>query len=857
MLLVPNHQRQAAVKAAWAERQRAAGHSLWHTPRIFTFNQYCERALGETWSLHGTPDRLLPAGAEWAALRRGDERRDAGGSGEARALLTSIRTLADWGITGFSRARHVSPEAELLADALTRLENLARDAQRRPLRAWLADLPAGTDGLCVAGEGDLPAAQRAVLRRLGAQALPRSTLAAGLSIATAKHDQHELEMIGAWCRAQLERDPDCRLLVVDARLRQRRALYERMLSQTLTPSQWLEPAARAPSTAFAIEGGKPLAEFPLIAHALLTLRLLTGRLRFDEIVQWARQPFLDGKRPDGSDAYSGVNLEAAVRMGRRLEYGAAELAAELERAPAAAVWGMRLREAAQPLTASRTPAEWAPRLLAALRALGWPGARPLRSDEQQTLARWHALLDEYSALGVWLTRAAADVAVATLAELAAERNFDAASVAAPVTLTESHGDPIVRYDGIWVAGLDGAQWPPPPKPDVFIPLHLQVAAGVPWASAAGQTRAARASLAAWRAATGSLVCSWAELEGDAQRTPSPLLARVADAAPYSGPAHTPSLAARLHLPQPVPLEDVRGVPVDTQAPVQGGTKPLTLQAECGFRAYGEVRLAALPLEVPIPGIDPRDRGTLLHKALELVWRELEGHGKLVMLDARVLGATTIPQAVQAAIVAVFHGYVPPEIRAALERERHRLERLIHALLEVERTRSAFDVESLETRREVSIGGGTFEVRIDRIDRVEGGHAILDYKTGEPRPLGWDEERPREPQLLAYLMAERGRDVQALASVSLTRNRARFSGKSARKGLLPGVNGLNPSKEPSEKIDAAWRDDTGRWLHALQMLAAEYLSGTAPVRPGNVCRTCQLTVLCRRVELSSVDIEEAP
>ena len=240
---------------------------------------------------------------------------------------------------------------------------------------------------------------------------------------------------------------------------------------------------------FAIEGGRPLPEFPLIAHALLTLRLLTGRLRFDEVVRWLRLPFLDG-----DDVMAGAAIEASLRNGRKLEFGAEELAAFLERdcrrgrrggargAPAPAMHDAGRRRGA-------APAEWSPRLLAALRQLGWHGARPLRSDEQQTVDRWHALLDEYSALGPWLSQATLSDAVATLADLAAERNFDPASVEAPVTLTESHDDPVVRYDGIWVAGLDAAQWPPPPRPDVFIPLRLQVAAGVPWASAAAQTAA--------------------------------------------------------------------------------------------------------------------------------------------------------------------------------------------------------------------------------------------------------------------------------------------------------------------------------------------------------------------------------
>ena len=48
--------------------------------------------------------------------------------------------------------------------------------------------------------------------------------------------------------------------------------------------------------------------------------------------------------------------------------------------------------------------------------------------------------------------------------------------------------------------------------------------------------------------------------------------------------------------------------------MRGGVRPLTLQAECGFHAYGELRLGARELEEPAPGIDRRTRGQLLHKA---------------------------------------------------------------------------------------------------------------------------------------------------------------------------------------------------------------------------------------------------
>lgn len=855
-LIVPSPQRQAAIRAAWVQAQRDAGRTLWNTPRILTFGQFAERLLQEQWARAKLPDRLLPPGAEWACIR--ESRHDAGGAAEARALLNSVRTLFDWRIATAPRALGLSPESELLTEALAALDRLATEQNRRPMRAWLDELQAPTETLLSAGVANLPTAARDTLRRLGAlEATPISgnevAGSAPVSIATAQNDEHELELIASWCRTELERDPGRRLLIVDAKLRQRRGLYERLLSQTLAPSDWIAPAARTASTVFAIEGGRPMSEFPLIAHALLTLRLLTGRLRFDEVVRWVRLPFIDGE-----DVMAGSAIEACLRDGRRLDFHGEELAAFLERAAGAAPGALaaRLRQALATLSGQRrTPAEWSPRLLTALRQLGWYGARALRSDEQQTVNRWHALLDEYSALGPWLAQATASEAVATLVDLAGERNFDAASVEAPVTLTESHDDPVVRYDAIWVAGLDAAQWPPAPRPDVFIPLHLQVAAGVPWASAAAQTRVARQSLAAWRSSTDRLVCSWAQLEGDAHRTPSPLLIHLRERADYVPESRIVPLAALLHRPELEAIEDEQGVRVDTSRPVTGGVKPLALQADCGFRAYGEMRLGAEALETPAPGLDARERGMLLHKALELVWIKLVGHFELTAAEKEVL-RPTIADSVAAAVVAVFRGYVPVELQPAVERETHRLEKLIESLLERERTRAPFTVEKLEARREVVIGGGQFELRIDRIDSIEGGgYAILDYKSGEPRSLRWQGEEVRDPQLLAYLMAERGRNVQALANVSLANGRAKFTGKSSHTGLLPGVNGLpgmNPNKVPPEQIAAAWEMETGRWLHGLQMLAAAYLAGHAPVQPAaDVCRNCHLTTLCRRVELANL------
>ncbi len=822
-----------------------------------TFPQFADESLGDAWAESGAPDQLLPPGAEWACVR--ELRREQGGAAEARALLSSVRTLHDWRIRVTPQALAGSPEGELLASALGALDELSRAQRRKPLRAWLDTLAAPPGRLLVAGGEDLPLGQRKTLQRLGAEFVADDVAAHPVEVAAAEDDEHELDLIAAWCRAQLEEDPARRLLIVDAKLRQRRELYERLLSQALTPSEWFGVRARDISTAYSIEGGRAFSEFPLIAHVLLTLRLLTGRSRFDEVVRWLRQPFLDGK-----DVLAGVAIEAALRGGRKLEFSALELCALLEResagAPTAAL-AARLRRAAAQLSEERnSPTEWAPRIAGALRLLGWPGARPLRSDEQQTLNRWHALLDEFASLSAWLPRMEGAEAVAIITELAAERRFDPASTDAPVTITESHENPVARYDGIWVTGLDSGQWPAAPRPDVFIPLGLQRAAGIPWASAAGQTNVARASLTAWRAATDRLVCSWARLDGDAHRTPSPLLTRLREAAPYLAPTTARPLAQAVRKPQEEPIEDTRGVAIDTLRPVAGGVKPLTLQSECGFHAYAEMRLNAERLEEPAPGLDPRQRGMLLHKALELVWIKLDGHYKIKDTETALL-RPLIGDSVEAAVVSVFRGYVPEELRLAVDREKLRLERLIADLIDEERKRPNFVIEKLEARRELKLAGGTFDLRIDRIDSIEGGgYAILDYKSGEPRPLDWDDARIRDPQLVAYLLATPELDVQALANVSLTLGRAKFTGRASRKGLLPGVNGLPgmpANKVPAEEIDAAWLRELSRWTQSVESLAADYLAGRAPVEPANdVCRHCHLTILCRRVELASEDAPDA-
>ncbi|EFK94928.1 hypothetical protein LDC_3070, partial [sediment metagenome] len=94
----------------------------------------------------------------------------------------------------------------------------------------------------------------------------------------------------------------------------------------------------------------------------------------------------------------------------------------------------------------------------------------------------------------------------------------------------------MRFDALWVCGLDAARWPPPTAPDPFLPRLAQLSQRVPRASAEIAAHDARATLQRLLASAPEVMLSVAEIDDDAPLLPSPLLDGVAfEAAPARWP----------------------------------------------------------------------------------------------------------------------------------------------------------------------------------------------------------------------------------------------------------------------------------------------------------------------------------
>ena len=860
--MVPTRQRSHAVRLAHAAAQLHRGTRVWASPDVLAapawLRRECERraqAAPDEWP------RLLAATEEWWLWR--EVAREATGLApflSIEALAESLRgataRAADWGIELTGGAP--GGEAELLRAAQRLFLGRCRELGAASVGALLARLETSAASPPPLLRGfDVPPR---VLARLGARAATNREAASSPPAREPRavrtpSAQAQLDAIADWCRAHLRAHPDARLLVVLPGAAAARERLAALIQGALDPAATL--GTRDPGRGLvAIEGGEPLGSLPLPAQALASLQILSGAdTELGALARWLTSPYWAAPRAATRAALALFLRERGVAsLDLRGLLGTLQLVSR-DLKPAARELESLLRRAAGLLgEGSASPRRWSEHFETALAALGWPGPLPSDSALQQTRLRWRELLEEFGALAASTGSLGRDVAIAELRALAAHTAYRPADEDAPVTISPMFADPVVVYDGIWVGSLSADVLPMPVAPDPFLPLAAQLAAGMPEASAAARRSQANALLRAWRGATRELTLSVPGLDGDLEVLPSPCLA---------GLALTEERPRALWLPLSLhredcleAREDASGAPFTAPGPLPAGTRALTLQNDCAFRAYAELRLGARPAETTEPGVPMDQRGLLLHSALQLLWERLH--------DSATLGALT-PEALKALIgecVAGAARSLQVEVRGrrrrgrpvpdgqfdlfsvlspALTRECRRAEALILRLCELERTRAPFTVQAVEQVAELALGGARVRLRLDRVDSIALGRVVLDYKSGKPGSPDWLGERPTHPQLLAYLAAL-GSEVVALATVNLTAREVRFTGVAAAANLLPRVRSL-PPVTGAAALD--WAQQLKRWRLVLERLIQAFLAGEAQVDPApGACDYCHLTDLCR-------------
>jgi probable DNA repair protein len=373
---------------------------------------------------------------------------------------------------------------------------------------------------------------------------------------------------------------------------------------------------------------------------------------------------------------------------------------------------------------------------------------------------------------------------------------------------------------------------------------------VPQADAASALELDRRITEGWLAAAPEVVVSHARMKDDAELSPSPLIASIEACGEeaLAIPAFD-SLREALHRARAlerVPDGDAPPAPPGTY---RGGTALFRDQAACPFRAFARYRLGSKPAETPQPGIDARARGTLVHAVLAEVWNELEDKARLDSIDAQTLEEVLL-RAADAAVAKV-RGSRPGVLEgrfATLERDR--LAALARDWLAFEKGRGDFAVVATERKAPLTFGGITVNAKLDRLDRLgDGGHAVLDYKTGEAKVGDWLGDRPGEPQLPMYALAAE-EPVRAIAFARVKPGAFEFCGLADAEGLLPKVKTIAKNQSQLAKRYRDWNELVAKWRVELDTLGREFAAGVARVDPkGGVqsCRNCDQQLFCRIAE----------
>jgi len=888
-----------SLLADYERRMLAAGRSAWPTPAVLPLTAWLQECYAEA-ALRGLEPlpRLLSAEQEeqvWAAIIRQDGDVLLRADATARRVRSSWKLLRDWRLDLSDRGFDDNENGA----AFRRWAGRFSAHCNRQEQVSASDLPALLGPLVARGACTLP--ERLLLAGFYERVPALETLTAALRQAgcsvewielagqtgrtqrvRADDALHEMALAAGWARQLLKTDPHARIGIVAPDLSACRTKLDHVLRKTLAPGTLL-PGAPGGQQPWNLSLGRPLSEEPVIVTAFGLLALtqapadtaalgvLLGSPHWalprdvsERSAELGRRALLDRRLRSIGEAE--VYLRT-VRFEARREnqdglpepWNSPSLAAVLD----------DLMGCSRDLPGRADTAGWAVALTSWLRLAGWLRGRPLDSAEFQAVEAWNQLLTRFSGLADFAGSLNRGEALALLGRLAAETVFQPRSGEASVQalgLYEANGQ---CFDHLWVMGLHDGIWPPAAAPDPFIPLGLQRERGLPHSEPERQRIWAGQVTAQLAAAAPSVVFSFPGRDGAEELACSPLIegfqpvehGSIAEEA-HRGWADRIRCSASLE-----PLPDPGLLPL-LQPQVSGGSRVFANQAACPFRAFAEHRLGARPLDRLQVGLGPMRSGTLLHRALELLWRELQSQQALLELGEAELQDLVRRCSAEALATQRRHNPATLAVRYS-DLEAERVQQKLLAWLDIERGRSPFRVVGFEEHHVFRTGGVQVNLKLDRIDALEdGSRVVLDYKTGKVTPSRWFGERPEDPQLPLYGVAAHtaqspGRDeavpMAAVAFAQILPDKAAFSGVVRGEGVLPGlpVNRKGDLKDATEQ----WPQVLEDWRAALERLGQAFSAGAAEVDPKNglvTCRNtyCELAALCRIHEHASVNRDDA-
>ena len=387
-----------------------------------------------------------------------------------------------------------------------------------------------------------------------------------------------------------------------------------------------------------------------------------------------------------------------------------------------------------------------------------------------------------------------------------------------------------QFEGVWVTGMDDANWPPPMTGNPYLPASAR--AQIPRMNPEGQLAYHRELTHRLSKSADQVVFSWSQDGGQGERNRSMLLPGSDCSEPDSVTAsklatafwHHRGVSTDNHEPLVVVSEQAKGLPItlESEGRLPGGSGFFRLQAASPMGAYLRYRLSAEFPDAPSPLASPQYRGELMHQALRELYRQSVEAGRQPTFEE-------IPESVEAALIRLRarDKLTPSGFRA----ERQRLQQLLKEWLKLDNGREGIRVEAVEAARKLDCGGREISVRFDRLDRMaDQSFFVLDYKSGgsPSRALKWTLSRMQEPQLPLYavLLEDQGQ-IGSAGGIAFAIVR---KGKCAYDGITGVEDGeaVKGIRKPGTRQLKAWDWPSlmAHWRSQIDGFTREILAGRA-------------------------------
>lgn len=895
LILTPNQRLASRIRSAFAIASAEAGDNVVFTPAVYSINQWIEQCwldLLMNADPRATSVTVLSANQEQALWEKIVAESSYGSallrpSATAQQAIAAFRTLVDWR----QEVRSAALRATLLTsdDSAALMNWIDQFIDLCDKNRWLvsAQIPTQllnafqTGSLSHCGEilgvgfEDIVPLHQALLDAAGDFVLEQQRHdPAAVKTVVCDTSEQELQAAAVWAKQAIKNDPAATVAIVVPELTAQRHVVQRIVQEVFEPGYnepscgdnndnndkaGIIPLSSAPrNLSFNFSAGYPLTDAPVIAAALDALALGFVKLDSETMVRICQSPFYCVSEADNesvSQLVSKLFGEKAFELSTAKLRQLASQTADKKSAGASDAVAWPFSDALQNIATltrdhtirrPRPASEWTLLLQGILNTVGWPGLRRLDSIEFQQVAQWPQIIQSLQMLDDVLPPMSFSEVVGQLHSIAGRQVFQPQTADSSLQVLGTLEAAGLHFSHLWLTSMSDQSWPPSPSPNPLLPYSLQRQQGMPHASAERELDYARSLTDRFLHSADIMIVSSVSVIDDTPATISALFARFPQiqmdallGRPLSSLLPLTEIRRRFlesklteeYLPGDAPI-------LQADERVRGGATLFASQSACPFRAFLSHRLGVRGLPVAEIGLNAADRGSLLHRACELIWQQLKSQKTLLALN----------NAEQMSLCEETSQYAVRELdqRRSLhlgtryqQLECERLKLLLNTWLNFERERGDFIVKETEARKVFQHGHLKLETRIDRIDQLaDGSLAVIDYKTSTTSIARWWGERPEEPQLPLYgmLVELAGDAVSGVGFAELRIEGCELKGIGDEDSPEAALRWQDKVKNDASVLN--WEQLKRHWEKVLTALANDFVAGKAAVDPRNPPQTCQ-------------------